>query len=144
MKRKITGILLAGLLAFSGTGCTQNGGTVDTSSGSAGTVSDSSVDQSSGISAEEEQEAEMTLTPTPSEEQGDQRMQVSLPQKEGMQADYTSVEGIQLEAGSCLAVVAKDLSTGYWKAVKNGAQQALDDLNAALNYTGNDKITMTF
>ena len=86
----------------------------------------------------------MTLTPTPSEEQGDQRMQVSLPQKEGMQADYTSVEGIQLEAGSCLAVVAKDLSTGYWKAVKNGAQQALDDLNAALNYTGNDKITMTF
>ena len=92
MKRKITGILLAGLLAFSGTGCTQNGGTVDTSSGSAGTVLDSSVDQSSGISAEEEQEAEMMLTPTPSEEQGDQRMQVSLPQKEGMQADYTSVE----------------------------------------------------
>ena len=41
-------------------------------------------------------------------------------------------------------MVAKDLSAGFWKAVKAGAQQALDDLNASLGYTGNDKVYMTF
>ena len=72
-------------------------------------------------------------------------MQVSLPQKEGMQADYTlcgrnSAGSGQLPGSRCQGFVYRILES----AVKNGAQQALDDLNAALNYTGNDKITMTF
>lgn len=36
------------------------------------------------------------------------------------------------------------LKCRFWKAVKAGAQQALDDLNASLGYTGNDKVYMTF
>lgn len=137
MKRKITGILLAGLLTFSSTGCTQNGGTADNLSGS-------SSSQSTSISASSEAESEATLTPTPTDGVKEKTVQVSIPQKDGMQTDYTSVAGIQLEPGSYLAVVAKDLSTGYWKAVKAGAQQAIDELNEALNYSGDDKITMTF
>ena len=137
MKRKIPGILLAGLLAFSGTGCTQNGETVDNSS-----VTSSS--QSTNVSTSSGSEEEATPEPTATEGAEEESIAVSIPQKDGMQADYMSVDGISLEAGSCLAVVAKDLSTGYWKAVKTGAQQAIDELNAALNYSGDDKITMTF
>lgn len=145
MKRKIAGILLAGLLAFSGTGCAQNGEAAENSSSvsNSQSVSESisnsqSVESTSGVSGES------ATTPTPTETETKERIQVSIPQKEGMQADYTSVEGIQLAPGSYLAVVAKDMDTDYWKAVKVGAQQAIDELNAALNYTGEDKITMTF
>ena len=139
MKRKIAGILLAGLLAFSSVGCTQIEGKVDTSSGSSSGVSGNQ----STSSQSKEPQGEATVTPTPTESV-EERIPVSIPEKEGMQADYTSVDGISLEAGSYLAVVAKDLSTSYWKAVKKGAQQALNDLNASLGYTGEDKITMTF
>lgn len=155
MKRKIAGILLAGLLAFSGTGCAQNGEAAENSSSvsnsqsvsestsNSQSVSESisnsqSVESTSGVSGES------ATTPTPTATETKERIQVSIPQKEGMQADYTSVEGIQLAPGSYLAVVAKDMDTDYWKAVKVGAQQAIDELNAALNYTGEDKITMTF
>mgnify|MGYP001004510348 CR=1 FL=1 len=61
-----------------------------------------------------------------------------------MEALYDTVDGLTVEKGSYIAVVAKDLSAGFWKAVKAGAQQALDDLNASLGYTGNDKVYMTF
>lgn len=72
------------------------------------------------------------------------RINVYIPKKEGMKAEYTSAEGIPLEAGANIAVVVKDISTGYWKAVRTGARQAIDELNAALQYSGADKITMTF
>lgn len=61
-----------------------------------------------------------------------------------MEALYDTVDGLTVEKGSYIAVVAKDLSAGFWKAVKAGAQQALDDLNASLGYNGNDKVYMTF
>lgn len=133
MERKITAVLLAGLLVFSGTGCTQSKEKTESSSVS-----------SSGQSVTEESETETTQTPTPTESEEKKRIEVSIPQKEGMQADYVSTEGISLEPGTYVAVVAKDLSSGFWKAVKIGAQQAIDDLNEAMNYTGNDKIRMTF
>ena len=87
---------------------------------------------------------EETQTPTPAESEKKEKMEVSIPQKEGMQADYVSAEGIFLEPGTYLAVVAKDISTGYWKAVKAGAQQAIGDLNESLGYTGEDKIQLNF
>ena len=61
-----------------------------------------------------------------------------------MEALYDTVDGLTVEKGSYIAVVAKDLSAGFWEAVKAGAQQALDDLNASLGYNGNDKVYMTF
>ena len=92
MKRKITGILLAGLLAFSGTGCTQNGETVDNSS-----VTSSS--QSTNVSTSSGSEEEATPEPTATEGAEEESIAVSIPQKDGMQADYMSVDGISLEAG---------------------------------------------
>lgn len=133
MKRKITAVLLAGLLVFSGTGCTQSKEKEESSSTS-----------SSSQSVMDESETETTQTPTPASGEEKERIEVRIPQKEGMQADYVSPEGIQLEPGAYIAVVAKDLSSGFWKAVKTGAQQAIDELNTVLNYTGNDKIRMTF
>lgn len=133
MKRKITAVLLAGLLVFSGTGCTQSKEKEESSSTS-----------SSSQSVMDESVTEITQTPTPTADEEKERIEVRIPQKEGMQADYVSPEGISLEPGTYVAVVAKDLSSGFWKAVKTGAQQAIDELNAVLNYTGNDKIRMTF
>ena len=88
---------------------------------------------------------------TSSESSGDEgkeadkkRIEITVPHKDGMEALYDTVDGLNVEKGSYIAVVAKDLSAGFWKAVKAGAQQALDDLNASLGYTGNDKVYMTF
>lgn len=134
MKRKITAVLLAGLLIFSATGCTQNGGTSNQSS------------SSSQQSVSESVLPEETQAPTSAESESEEKekIEVAIPEKEGMQADYVSAEGITLEPGTYLAVVAKDISTDYWKAVKTGAQQAIADLNEALGYTGDDKIRMSF
>lgn len=35
-----------------------------------------------------------------------------------MEALYDTVDGLTVEKGSYIAVVAKDLSAGFWKAVK--------------------------
>ena len=36
-----------------------------------------------------------------------------------MEALYDTVDGLTVEKGSYIAVVAKDLSAGFWKAVKS-------------------------
>ncbi|RGF82604.1 hypothetical protein DXA55_07080 [Blautia sp. OF03-13] len=95
--------------------------------------------------------AESASASTSSESSGDEgkeadkkRIEITVPHKDGMEALYDTVDGLTVEKGSYIAVVAKDLSAGFWKAVKAGAQQALDDLNASLGYNGNDKVYMTF
>lgn len=69
---------------------------------------------------------------------------ISLPEDQDLAVDYTDVRGIQAEAGSSLAVVVKGLDSAYWKAVKEGASTAIDDLNEYLGYSGSDKVQMTF
>lgn len=58
--------------------------------------------------------------------------------------DYLSVDGITLEAGTEIAVIATNSGNPFFQGVKQGAQKAIDDLNTALGYTGKEKITMTF
>lgn len=58
--------------------------------------------------------------------------------------DYLSVEGLQAEPGTVIAMIGKDSKSNYWKAVKKGAQDAVTDLNTALGYKGADKIKLTF
>lgn len=97
-------------------------------------------------------EAEITPTPTVKEEEptptpvkeDEERLEIVLPDQSQLVADYSSVSGIQVEKGMHIAMVAKDVSTGFWKAVKSGAKQAVEDLNKELGYTGDDKITMSF
>ena len=40
-------------------------------------------------------------------------------------------------------MVLKDLDNPYWKAVKEGAEQAVEDINSSLGYTGEDQVRLT-
>ena len=45
--------------------------------------------------------------------------------------------------GTYAAMVLKDLDNPYWKAVKEGAEQAVEDINSSLGYTGEDQVRLT-
>ena len=51
--------------------------------------------------------------------------EIEIPNEEELKADYTSVEGLVMEKGSHIAVVVKNTEIGYWKAVKQGMNQAV-------------------
>lgn len=58
--------------------------------------------------------------------------------------DYLSTEGIQLDPGMEIAMVAANSGTKFWDDVKAGAMHAAADLNEALGYSGKDKLTISF
>ena len=58
--------------------------------------------------------------------------------------DYLDVSGIRIPEGITISLVGKDASSGYWKQVHAGAQQAADDINAALGYTGDAKAELIY
>lgn len=81
----------------------------------------------------------------PTEEPEEEEQQIALPENQDLVTDYTSPEGIVLEAGTHIALVGQNLSSGYWGAVKDGAQQAVADLNEKLEFTSKDeKVRLTF
>ena len=82
-----------------------------------------------------------TQTPEPTEEASEE---IVLSNSQDLIADYTTVQNIPVQPGTYIAVVVKGLDTDYWKNVKKGAKAAIDDLNQALGYTGDQKIKMTF
>lgn len=57
---------------------------------------------------------------------------------------YASVEGLEVEKGAYFSVIGKSSSDSYWKTVKAGAEDAVDDLNKALGYEGSDKIKVVY
>lgn len=59
-------------------------------------------------------------------------------------ADYLSVEGITLEEGATIAMVATNAENSYFDVVKKGAMQAVKDLNSELGYTGKKEIKLSF
>ena len=63
--------------------------------------------------------------------------------KQHSAVDYTVVDGIPAEKGTYAAMVLKDLDNPYWKAVKEGAEQAVEDINSSLGYTGEDQVRLT-
>ena len=58
--------------------------------------------------------------------------------------DYTSLEELNLEPGTRIAVVVKNTKTGFWKNVKKGMDDAVEDLNEKMGYKGEDKIKISF
>lgn len=58
--------------------------------------------------------------------------------------DYLNVEGIILEPGVEIAMVATNSKNPFWDVVKNGAVKAVEDLNRALGYSGKDKVSLAF
>lgn len=57
---------------------------------------------------------------------------------------YGSVEGLKLEKGSYISIIGKAENSEYWDEVKRGAEDAADDLNEALGYSGKDEIKVTY
>lgn len=58
--------------------------------------------------------------------------------------DYLSVDGIVLESGVEIAMVATNSDNPYWDVVKDGAVQAVADLNSALGFSGKSKVLLSF
>lgn len=58
--------------------------------------------------------------------------------------DYRSIDGISLEPGVKIAMVAPSSGGPYWNVVKKGASAAVADLNKKFGYSGKDKVVLTF
>lgn len=58
--------------------------------------------------------------------------------------DYTSLEELNPEPGSHIAVVVKNTKSSFWMSVKKGMDQAVKDLNRKMGYKGEDKIKLSF
>lgn len=57
---------------------------------------------------------------------------------------YSSVDGLALEPGSYISIIGRFSDDSYWKEVEEGAKKAINDLNTALGYKGNEKIKLTY
>lgn len=57
---------------------------------------------------------------------------------------YRNVNNLDLAPGTYISVIGKESGSAYWKQVRAGVKQAADDLNAALGYTGEDKIRVLY
>lgn len=112
-------------------------------------------DKSQNHTEKEEEQTDITDTENseeskePSEEQeedtnmaDDLTMQV-LKEQAGTR-DYTSLEELNPEPGSHIAVVVKDTKSSFWTTVKKGMDQAVKDLNQKMGYKGEDKIKISF
>lgn len=75
---------------------------------------------------------------TTEESQEDSRLDVLQPRA------YGNIQGLTLEAGSTISLIGRGKKSAYWSAVQEGAQKAVDELNAALGYKGNDKIVLSY
>lgn len=57
---------------------------------------------------------------------------------------YGTIEDLKLEKGSYISIIGKAGDSEYWNEVKRGAEDAVDDLNEALGYSGKDEIKVTY
>lgn len=85
------------------------------------------------------------------EEQGEdeekdmaQDMTMSVLKEEAGTHDYTSLEELNPEPGTRVAVVVKNTKTAYWAAVKQGMEAAVSAINEKMGYKGDDKVTLSF
>ena len=51
---------------------------------------------------------------------------------------------VKIQAGARVAVVSKCVSGEFWSLVKQGMEQAVEDVNEAYGFEKDDKVTMTF
>lgn len=59
-------------------------------------------------------------------------------------AVYTSIEDLDLEPGTYISVIGKAENTPYWQQVKAGVQQAAEDINEQLGYSGADEVKVLY
>lgn len=57
---------------------------------------------------------------------------------------YASVEGLKVEKGAYLTIIGRNSGDSFWDEVRRGAEQAVEDLNQELGYTGEDAIRLNY
>ena len=57
---------------------------------------------------------------------------------------YSTVEDLSLEKGTYISIIGKESDSSYWKMVSAGAEQAAEDLNQKLGYSGKDKVKVVY
>jgi len=122
--RKISAIASAAVLALSLCACSTGTGN-DTGSASVS----SSVPSAASSSSESPEHGPYEIT---------------LPGDASVTKKYASAGDLTVEPGSSVAIVAKELSLEYWKAVEEGAQQAVDEINEENGFEKEDRVTLTF
>lgn len=96
---------------------------------------------------QETQEQETTeAEENPEENEGDlsEDLTMTVLKDQAGTIDYTSLEELNPEPGSRIAVVIKNKKSAYWSVVKEGMDAAVKDLNEKMGYKGSDKITLSF
>ncbi|MGI6117643.1 MAG: substrate-binding domain-containing protein [Bilifractor sp.] len=69
---------------------------------------------------------------------------IVLSEENTLEKSYTSVDDLNVEPGSSVAIVAKEIDLAYWKAVREGAEQAIDEINEKYGYEKDEKVTLIF
>ena len=59
-------------------------------------------------------------------------------------AVYADIDDLDLEPGTYISVIGKTENSSYWRQVAAGVQQAADDINERLGYSGNDAVRVLF
>lgn len=59
-------------------------------------------------------------------------------------AVYGTTDDLDLEPGTYISVIGKMENSSYWEQVRAGVQQAADDINEKLGYSGDDKVKVLF
>lgn len=59
-------------------------------------------------------------------------------------AAYGNAKGLTLDKGAYISIIGKTEGGQYWEEVKEGAQQAVADINAELGYEGEDQVRVTY
>lgn len=57
---------------------------------------------------------------------------------------YGEIEHLTPEPGTYISIIGRNAGDSFWNQIREGAQQAVDDLNEKLEYTGKDKITLRY
>ena len=115
------------------------------------TQTDSQESDSETEQTEEQEEISGNSSQTEDEEQGEsnekdmaQDMTMSVLKEEAGAYDYTSLEELNPEPGTRVAVVVKNTKTAYWTAVKQGMEAAISAINEKMGYKGDEKVTLSF
>ena len=122
--RKITAAAAAAVLAVSLCACSSDGG-----------AASGSIESGSSVP---------TVSASSAGSQGHGSYEITLPGDDSVTSAYTSVDDLSVEPGATVAVVAKELNLEYWKAVKDGAQQAVDEINEENGFEKDERVTLTF
>lgn len=57
---------------------------------------------------------------------------------------YGTVDDLDLEPGTYISVIGKMENSPYWEQVREGVNQAADDINEKLEYSGDDKVKVLY